>query len=174
MKPKLLSLTLTFLCLQLQTKMYAQCPSLNQPISCINATTALNRINAFQRFEKTILQSNGITVTDFAISSIAQLETILQNFASDATAYDGIRIYFAVSGPISEAGFDANTLYLILVPTLKTSIVDANGDTVSDDDENDAFVITNGNIIQKSFCTDLFLREWINRYIYLIAPKIEQ
>jgi hypothetical protein len=159
--------------LQKETSSSAQC-SVNEPYSCVDNNTALARMNAFH-FKKNILNSNGILANDFTFSQLKQLTKALSSFASN-TAYDGIRVYFALSDSVNvPTGFKTNSLYLIFIPTISAKTIDENKDTISVDDTSHAYITSEGGYFKQiNFAQDTYGRAWINRYLSQVVPLIEK
>jgi hypothetical protein len=176
MKPKLLLLSLTFLSFQLQSKMFAQnCNDpVHDPASCIPQQEATDRMNFFA-IKKIIISKMGATVNNnfsFTAAQVTDLENILQTFRSSSNNYDGIRFYFALSDNKPHGSFAANTIYLVMVPTTASSLTDINNDVVSEDDDS-AYIISDGTFTPVNLTTDKYVARWINRFQHRISTQIE-
>jgi hypothetical protein len=167
MNSKILLLSLAFGAAQLQSRILAQ-----PPYSSIPQNVADVRIHFF-KIKKDIVQAMGGTANDFSFTDMTQLITTLSSFRDAGNKYDGVRLYFALSDNRPQTGFTINTLYIVLVPTMPTTLIDANNNTISDDDEDNAYIISNGAITSVNLNTDRFVRRWINRFTGQVVHRIE-
>ena len=121
------------------------------------------------------------SANDFSSVNITSLINILQSFKNNPNNYDGVRVYFALSDNRPQTGFDLNTLYLVFVPTMPTTLTDINTDIISDDYETNSFIISinagatsnSYNFAHVDLNTDRYVKKWINRYVNKAVPRIE-
>jgi len=153
--------------------MFAQCNPTHDPASCIPEQEAINRMNFFA-IKKIIVNHMGAAVYNFSFTAaqVANFENILQVFRSSANNYDGIRFYFALSDNRARGSFDANTGYLVMVPTTASSLTDINNDVVSEDDDS-GYIVSDEAFTPVSLITDRYVTRWINRFQHRVSTQIE-
>ncbi len=169
MRKKFLLVFTVFLILFLHSKTFAQCKP-GDPYSCISEFLAKARMNVF-KFKKKVLINKGWHANDFTFTDVGKIRTLLQQL-KDAGKYDGIRLYFALSDEIPH-GFDINTLYIVLVPTTYNLTPEPDGEKISNDDEANAYIISDNNFKPVNLNTDYYVMKWIHRYVNMAVPRIE-
>jgi hypothetical protein len=154
-----------------------KCPS---PSSPLPKPKALARIAFFNNIKNNQILGKGhmgVNINNFSCN-LSSLQDALKSFAvkndKGVYKYDGVRFYFALSDAKASGEFTRNTLYLILVPTVVSELRGTDEkEIMSDDDESNAYIITNTGVLKHINLTDVVYITWMNRYTNKIIPRIE-